>query len=363
MKTLIDILVILAGSVVVINLLLLIFWQFRKKYFVLNQEKWPKISVLLAVRDEEQNLSRCLDSLVIQKYPKDKLEILIGDDQSIDKTYDIAKSYEQKYDQVRVFKIENNLGTARGKANVIAQLAHKAKGDVFMITDADMHLPKVWARNMLKGLLHEKVGIVNGFTIVEGNNFQNVDWIFALGMVKVIADRAEPVTGMGNNMLITRAAYESVGGYESLPFSVTEDFELFKAVTKKGFRTIQMADYKALGITRPLPTIKKLLHQRKRWMKGAIGLKWPIIGLLLLQALYFPAIIALAIFSPLSALFILLAKIITQTAFIKLIARHLRLRLSVLKIIGFEVYSAGLTMASCIFYLLPVRIEWKRRKY
>ena len=42
-------------------------------------------------------------------------------------------------------------------------------------------------------------------------------------------------TCMGNNMLITREAYESVGGYRGIPFSVTEDYELYKKISKLSF--------------------------------------------------------------------------------------------------------------------------------
>jgi len=54
----------------------------------------PFISVVVAARDEEKNISDCIQSLLKQDYPVDKFEILIVDDFSTDKTAELIKKFE-----------------------------------------------------------------------------------------------------------------------------------------------------------------------------------------------------------------------------------------------------------------------------
>jgi cellulose synthase/poly-beta-1,6-N-acetylglucosamine synthase-like glycosyltransferase len=59
-----------------------------------NLEYFPFISVVVAARDEEKNISDCIQSLLKQDYPVDKFEILIIDDFSTDKTAELIKKFD-----------------------------------------------------------------------------------------------------------------------------------------------------------------------------------------------------------------------------------------------------------------------------
>ena len=67
------------------------------------------ISVLIAVRNEENTIERCLESLNNQDYPDDRIEILIGNDMSEDSTLEILKEYEKKATNIRVLNISKLL--------------------------------------------------------------------------------------------------------------------------------------------------------------------------------------------------------------------------------------------------------------
>jgi len=355
-------LVIICCSVTVfVDVLLIYLWAFHKKEFDGNTTT-PFISILIAARNEEKNIKDCIDSILRLDYPKEKFEILVGDDDSSDATSEIIKANYGHINNLSLIKITSNLGIAKGKANVLAQLAKKAGGDIFFITDADIAVPKTWIGSMLKAL-DGKVGIVNGFTVVKDSPYQNIDWILALGMIKVISDSVQPVTAIGNNMLVTREAYQSIGGYESIPFSVTEDFDLFKQVSKKGFMTRQLANSSVKCQTKSKSSLFELLHQRKRWMKGAVQLPLPIVTILIVQALYFPSIIILFIFNAEIAFFIIALKLLFQSLFVILVSTVINERINFLKTVIFEFYSALIALVTMLFYLLPIKIRWKGRKY
>ncbi len=64
----------------------------------------PKVTIIIPCRNEERFIGDCLDSLIAQDYPKEKLEILVVDGVSEDKTREIIKSYSQKYSFIKLLE-------------------------------------------------------------------------------------------------------------------------------------------------------------------------------------------------------------------------------------------------------------------
>jgi len=65
-------------------------------------DKWPFVSVLLACRNEEKYIARCLDSILVNDYPKDRLEILVMDGMSMDRTRGIVHEYAKRCSSLRL---------------------------------------------------------------------------------------------------------------------------------------------------------------------------------------------------------------------------------------------------------------------
>ena len=328
----------------------------------------PFVSILIAVRNEELTIIKCLEAIGRLDYPANKIEILLGDDASTDNTYDIIRNYIKHKPFYRCLRIKENLGKARGKANVLAHLTRLATADYYFITDADIEVPKTWIRDMLAGIRSRNTGIVTGVTTVSGKGLfqelQAIDWINALGLMQIVSDLKLPVSTMGNNMLITRAAYEATGGYEIMPFSLTEDVQLFKAVIKKGFRSFNLFHPGVLALSAPAPTWPELLHQRKRWMQGIWLLPWYMSLILIIYASFYA--FCLPFFAYVSGwvvLGIFLAKLFLQTLFINRCLTRLQLRYRLEKIILFEFYAIFVSLITILFFLLPLKVRWKERQY
>lgn len=364
MSALLTLCVVVSGLTLMSNLLLGLLF-FRREALGLPPKVWPRVSVLVAARNEEKNLPACLDGLLAQEYPGG-LEIFVGDDQSTDGTLSIANHHAQEDSRLKVIPIRENLGEARGKSNVLAQLAKKAGGEYLLITDADMRHPANWAKNMVLKAL-EGYDLVTGFTVVKGKSlfaaFQRIDWTLALGMVKVASDKGLGVTAMGNNMLISQKAYRATGGYENLPFSITEDFQLYREVRKNGGRTLNSVCEAVKAHTEPAAGFGPLLHQRKRWMRGAVQLPLPMLALLAIQALFFPAVVLGLVLKPGLFLWLWGLKLLAQSLFISRVARFVGEKEKFWQVLLYECYSAGLSLSLLLFYLLPVPVRWKGRKY
>jgi cellulose synthase/poly-beta-1,6-N-acetylglucosamine synthase-like glycosyltransferase len=182
-------------------------------------------------------------------------------------------------------------------------------------------------------------------------------------MVKMASDLGIGVTAMGNNMIVSRKAYALTGGYENLPFSITEDFQLFNEIRRKGGRTFNDLDADVKAYTEPASQFKALLHQRKRWMRGAVQLPPPMLGLLGTQALFFPVIITGLALQPTLFAAIWLLKVFIQALFIIKTARRAEEREPLWELLMYEFYSACLSLSLLFFYLLPVPVKWKGRSY
>lgn len=324
------------------------------------------VSILIAARNEENNILDCLHAIAKLNYPLDQLEILIGNDQSEDRTKELVEDFIADKPSFALIDITHTVGATYGKANVLAQLALRAKGDYLFITDADVQVPPDWIKGMLKAA-NSGLGIVTGITIPKGKEafqqLQMLDWVYALGMVKMVSDWGLPVTAMGNNMMVTREAYRATGGYENLPFSITEDYTLFREIVKRGYKFKNLMNTEVLAYTKPVNSLSEWLHQRKRWMYGAVQLPWYMLSILFLQALFFPCILTLALFQPILALIFWSGKVCIQSLLINRLLKKLNQTSSIQFFVIFELYHTILSFLLVAFYMLPVPVQWKGRKY
>ena len=331
---------------------------------------WPRVSILVAARNEEASLPRCLASLRALDYPAHLLEILVGDDASTDRTRAVAEAALAGFGGTQqIITITENVGLARGKANVLAHLARRATTEYFLITDADIAVPPTWVPAMLAHAA-PGVGTVTGLTVVEGPGplatLQRLDWLMSLALIQVGTEAGQPMTAMGNNMLITRAAYAATGGYEALPFSVTEDFALFEAVNARGFGFRQLFEPAVRATSLPAESWGALVRQRLRWLRGVAALPAHVQAGLIFFSGYWLAVLGLALAGQSGwAAAALALKIASHYALAQAASRRAGLPCPAWWLLPlFEIYSLALTTHLTLARLLGRRgVEWKGRQY
>lgn len=333
----------------------------------IQEKDLPSISILVAARNEEDNIDACLQSLSELDYPEHKVEIWVGNDLSEDRTREKILAFADTSNNIHLVDITTTIGKAKGKANVLAQLARHATGQYYLIADADIVVNTNWAKEIVSFFNEPQTGIVSGTTFVHGPKLfarlQGLDWLYFMGLLKAAYNAGVNGTAVGNNMAISKEAYDSVGGYEALDFSVTEDFKLYKEVRKKGWKTLNILTPDTLNISKAAPSVLPLLHQRKRWLMGARELPfywWMLFGIL---GSFFPAVLILAFYHPFLALQLYLIKTGVQSLFILYLQRKLFLRHHIPMILLYDVYGTLVSLVTPLFYLLPVPMVWKKRKY
>jgi 1,2-diacylglycerol 3-beta-glucosyltransferase len=255
----------------------------------------PLCTVLVCARDEEDNIERCLASLNALNYPKDRLEVLIVDDKSTDRTPQILEEWKARMPNLKVLRTGEEIEHLRGKVNALAQGMDAATGEFVMITDADSTVHPNWVREYLK-FYSEDTGMVASITLLERKYFldgvQSIDWSYLLGLAAASANINVPLSVIGNNISVRRAAYDDVGTYRNIPFSVTEDHALFQAIWDKKQADgspkwkVRFPVQRDLTVmSQPCPDFRAWWRQKHRWVKGGEGLKFVgylifIIGLL-----------------------------------------------------------------------------------
>jgi cellulose synthase/poly-beta-1,6-N-acetylglucosamine synthase-like glycosyltransferase len=330
-------------------------------------EKSPvRVSILVAARNEEQNIERCLRSLDALDFPEDQIEILIGDDDSEDQTGLLVQRFCVGRPRFKYVKIIAQVAGLKGKANVLAQLAHLATGEYFFYCDADIAVKPGWISVMLTHF-KEKTGVVVGLTRMKNESFftdlLSMEWLFAISNARFFSLFKIPITGMGNNMAVTRKAYFDIGGYEKIGFSVVEDYALFIAIVRNGFG-FQMA-YKAeiINISEPVTTWAELMKQRKRWMQGVMQSFWITKWSLIFSSTVVPILLIASIWLPIKPLPGILQYYAFVTA-ICLLSIFILKQYDLWKVaLVFWFYMIGIGVTMLINYFLPGKMVWKGRKY
>jgi len=330
-------------------------------------ESWPEVSLMVAARNEANNILSCLEALNNLDYPKERLHILIGNDQSTDETSALVTAFIADKPQFRLIQIQDNELPLKAKARVMAQLDPHALGDFYLITDADVQVPPSWIKGLLRRFTPE-TGVVSGTTMVRGRGAnaknQEIDWAYFMGLLNIISYTGVPATAVGNNMAVRAAAYWQTGGYAAIRFSITEDYKLYQEICRHGWKWDNVMAPDVLAFTAAVDDQVQLLHQRKRWLSGGTELPWYWWLLFGVFGLFYLVTPALLFLNPLSALGLWLTKWLLQSFQILRIYNLLALPApSLFQLLRYEVYLTLLTPATAIFFLLPLPTNWKGRLY
>lgn len=244
----------------------------------------PFVSIVVPARNEEVNIERCVRSLMQSEYPQDKYELIIVNDRSTDRTHEILSALQGEFPNLI---IHNTLETTtnsnlQGKPRAVHQGIMRSRGEVVLMTDADCIVAPTWIRRMSACYANSHVGLVASFTVVVSERFfdtlQMLEWMINNTMASAGVGLKHPMGCFGNNLSVRRSVYEELGGYEKIPFSVTEDLALLQAVHAKGHDVHYLCDANAKIETMPCPDLAAFIKQHHRWVNGGkmLGIKGQI---------------------------------------------------------------------------------------
>lgn len=129
----------------------------------MDLKEFPTLSVVVPCFNVEHIIERCIEALLAQDYPKDKISLIIVDDKSTDATGKIIEQYREN-DQVKIIKHFRNRGLSAARNSGIKA----SKSQIIGFLDSDMVVKKNWAKSMVSELSKkEVVACMGGITLAE----------------------------------------------------------------------------------------------------------------------------------------------------------------------------------------------------
>lgn len=136
----------------------------RKPVKLLNESYTPDVSVLMAVYNEESVIRKKVESLFSSEYPGNKIEVLVGSDASSDSTGIILAELQTVYPRLKIINFPDRIG----KPAVINRLFSEAKGDILILTDANVFPEKNTILKLVHNFSDNSVGLVDSRLINTG---------------------------------------------------------------------------------------------------------------------------------------------------------------------------------------------------
>ena len=241
----------------------------------------PKVSIIIPARNEEDNIANCLKSILLSNYPKNNFEVIVVNDRSEDRTASIVSQFVEKYSNIKLVNLTNKRPEVnlQGKPGALQHGIDAASHDILMMTDADCTVNENWILTVVSHFLSDSnVGMVCSYTNISGAKifemFQDAEWTYMNTYAAAGIGLGTVLGCFGNNLSVSRSAYEKLGGYANLPFSVTEDYVLLRAVFDAGYKIYYLCDKNSNVETLPAANLGEYFRQHKRWAIGGTALGW-----------------------------------------------------------------------------------------
>ena len=293
----------------------------------------PKVSVLVAARNEAANIETVVRAVMSQTYPKDKLECIVIDDHSEDETAIKVEALIKEYPQVKLLRRAGKIRNAYKKA-AISQGIKEARGEIILTTDADCSMGPQWVASMVapfsegtqgskmedgmalnngKGRRGDgqggdsgRIGLVSGPVVLasEKKIFQEFQVLEFMGLIAVGAasiQAGRPNMCNGANLAYRKSAFEAVGGFGGVDDIASGDDEFLMHKIHASGMGVKFAREKAVIVeTDALKTWQDFRNQRLRWVSKSTAYKRKSITLTLvlsyLAMLIFPLLTVFSFF-------------------------------------------------------------------
>lgn len=141
--------------------------SFRKKQnelIYVRNENLPAVSILIAAHNEEKVISEKIESIIKTNYPKEKIEVFIGSDNSSDRSNEIVRGYCNLFSQIHLEEFKSR----SGKVVIINELFKKATGAILIFTDANVIFEENTIFELVKHFKNEKIALTDSNMINKG---------------------------------------------------------------------------------------------------------------------------------------------------------------------------------------------------
>ena len=235
-----------------------------------------KATIVIAARNEEENIPVLLLCLEAQDYPKELFEVIIVDDHSTDNTWHLLSSHHKS---INLHAMQLSPGNT-GKKKAIELAVNAASGKLIVQTDADCTMSAEWLRSV--AAFYEQTGakFIAAPVLIRGGNslrhvFESLDFLTLQTITGASVYKRFHTMCNGANLAFEKSAFQEVNGFAGIDQIPSGDdmllmHKIYSAYPDKVFYLKQRA---AIVSTMPQPSWKHLFHQRVRWASKAVHYK------------------------------------------------------------------------------------------
>jgi cellulose synthase/poly-beta-1,6-N-acetylglucosamine synthase-like glycosyltransferase len=254
------------GILFLMIFLILHYRSYKHLYKSPKMKRIRSISFLVPAYNEEDSLESTVRALLNLDYPQDKIEIIILNDGSKDKTCEIGRRLERENKNVKLLDKENS-----GKANSLNEGIKLAKFELIGVVDADSYPMKDSLRKMIGHFDEEGVAAVTSRVLVQNKKnwlgrFQVLDYSIIAWTRKLLDFVNSVYVTNGPLSIYDAKVVREVGGFD--PNNLTEDIELTWNLLSRGYKT--RMSYSAIVYTVVPEDFSTWTKQRVRWNLGGI---------------------------------------------------------------------------------------------
>ncbi len=233
----------------------------------LSISRYPSVTIAVPCWNESSTIGGTIESLMALDYPKDKLHIVVVDNNSTDNTQEIAQTFKQKYPQ----NIEVLLETKQGKHHAVNKALELSKSELFGCLDADSFVASNALATIVGYFEHNKeamavtpcIHIRSPKTFIQ--RMQAIEYLMGVFLRKAFGSLdAIQVTPGPFSIFKREEVFGALGGYKKA--HNTEDFEITLRMHKNHLKI--MNSHKALVYTVGPASAKGFFYQRLRWARG-----------------------------------------------------------------------------------------------
>ncbi|MEP6616917.1 MAG: glycosyltransferase [Ginsengibacter sp.] len=233
------------------------------------------VSVIIAARNEEKNISACLESIVAQNYLKVKYEVIVVDDHSTDQTASLVRSFKNN---IRLISLEaKGSGIINSyKKRAIETGIAAAKGDLIITTDADCIAPRSWLKNMVYFFEEFNPAFIAAPVAYYGETnflqiFQSLDFMTMQGITCAAVYKNFHTMCNGANLAYPKQNFYQVGGFSGIDHIASGDDMLLmhKIAAEFPGKIFFLKSQGAIVLTKPAASMSEFFQQRIRWASKA----------------------------------------------------------------------------------------------
>ena len=236
-------------------------------------------TIIIPARNEEDQIGKCLQSVLDQHYPSKQFQVIVADDYSTDRTATVVEEWQKQYPNVSLLQLEKVLQTQKlnsYKKKAIELAIKQATGDWIVTTDADCVVCPKWLSNFA-AFIDRNNSVFVAAPVKFSNTgsfvsiFQCLDFISLQGITAASVSAGFHTMCNGANVAYSKKAFQEVDGFKGIDKIASGDDMLLmhKIYLRYKDRVHFLFNNKSIVTTPPMPSWKAFFNQRIRWASKA----------------------------------------------------------------------------------------------